>query len=87
MNAQEMLFTRSAASRILGDVLPHHVSLEVWDKVAIAKVKGRKPRFVSKKDFYQDFVDARKERAHEVTLHQQTDTEWIAHSENSDRQG
>jgi hypothetical protein len=82
--AQRLMYSKSAASRILGNrVMPHQVTLEVWDKVALVKVKYQKPTFISKKTFEKEFVQSRRERAAEVTLHQQTATEWLANSADS----
>jgi len=63
--------------------LPHQVSVEVWDKIVLAKAKGRRPTFISKRAFQQHFVEIRKQKALDVTLYQQSDTEWIAQSPDS----
>jgi SWIM zinc finger len=86
MSTKEMLFTKSAASRIAGNTLPHQVNLEVWDKVAVVSAKGQRPKFVSKKDFYQDFVDTRKEAAVDLNIWQNSLTRYTVHNpENGNR--
>jgi len=81
---QAIVFTKTAALKILGSTaMPHQVNVEVWKQVIVVTAKGSRPKFVSKKAFYREFVDSRKERSHEVTLHQQTSTEWIANTEGS----
>ncbi|NJM00163.1 MAG: hypothetical protein HC924_15805 [Synechococcaceae cyanobacterium SM2_3_2] len=59
MTKEKMLYSRTAASRILG-VMPHHVQIQVWPRVVLAQVKGSRPRFLSLKAFHQDFVETRK---------------------------
>jgi len=82
--SKTIVFNKTAALKILGSTaMPHQVNVEVWKQVVLVTVKGSKPRFVSKKAFYGEFVDSRKERSHEVNLHQQTSTEWIANTEGS----
>ncbi|MDX2271085.1 MAG: hypothetical protein NW237_03935 [Cyanobacteriota bacterium] len=62
MTKEKMLYSRTAASRILG-VMPHHVQIQVWPKVVLAQVKGSRPRFLSRKTFHQDFVETRRSAA------------------------
>ena len=79
---EKLIYSKTAASRML-NCLPHQVSIEVWDKIVLAKAKGRRPVFVSKKAFQQHFVEIRKQKALDVTLYQQSDTEWLAQSPDS----
>ena len=78
-NREQLIYSKTAASRML-NCLPHQVSIEVWDKIILAKAKGRRPRFMSKRAFQQHFVEIRKQKALEVNLYQQSDNEWLAHS-------
>jgi hypothetical protein len=79
---EKLIYSKTAASRML-NCLPHQVSIEVWDKIVLAKAKGRRPRFISKRAFQQHFVDIRKQKAVDVTLYQQSATEWLAQSPDS----
>jgi hypothetical protein len=63
--------------------IPHQVSIEVWDKIVLAKAKGRRPVFMSKRVFQEHFVKIRKQKAVDVTLYQQSSTEWIGKSPDS----
>ena len=86
MSTKEMLFTKSAASRITGNTMPHQVNIEVWDKVAVVSAKGQRPKFVSKKDFYQDFVDTRKDAAIDLNIWQTSSSRYTVHNpENGNR--
>lgn len=76
---EKLIYSKTAASRML-NCLPHQVTIEIWDKIILAKAKGRRPRFISKRAFQQHFVEIRKQKALDVTLYQQSDTEWLAHS-------
>jgi len=81
-NREKLIYSKTAASRML-NCLPHQVSIEVWDKIILAKAKGRRPKFMSKRAFQQHFVEIRKQKALEVTLYQQSATEWLAQSPDS----
>jgi SWIM zinc finger len=86
MSTKEMLFTKAAASRIAGNVMPHQVNVEVWNNVAVVSAKGQRPKFVSKKSFYQDFVDTRKEASTNLNLWQTSLTRYTVHNpENGNR--
>jgi hypothetical protein len=65
MTKEKMLYSRTAASRILG-VMPHHIQIQVWPRVILAQVKGSRPRFLSRKAFHHDFVETRKSLAMEL---------------------
>jgi len=79
---EKLIYSKSAASRML-NCLPHQVSIEVWDKIILAKAKGRRPVFMSKRAFQKHFVEIRKQKAVDVTIYQQSATEWLAHSPDS----
>jgi hypothetical protein len=79
---EKLIYSKTAASRML-NCLPHQVSIEVWDKIVLAKAKGRRPRFISKRAFQQHFVEIRKQKAVDVVLYQKSDIEWFAQSPDS----
>jgi hypothetical protein len=81
-NREKLIYSKTAASRML-NCLPHQVSIEVWDKIILAKARGSRPRFMSKRAFQQHFVEIRKQKAFDVVLYQQSDTEWLAQSQDS----
>jgi len=81
-NREKLIYSKTAASRML-NCLPHQVSIEVWDKIVLAKAKGKRPKFISKRAFQQHFVEIRKQKAVDVSLYQQSGTEWLAQSPDS----
>jgi len=76
---EQLVYCKTAASRML-NCLSHQVSIEVWDKIILAKAKGIRPKFMSKRAFQQHFVEIRKQKALEVNLYQQSATKWLAQS-------
>jgi hypothetical protein len=81
-NREKLIYSKTAASRML-NCLPHQVSIEVWDKIVLAKAKGRRPIFMSKRAFQQHFVEIRKQKAVDVFLYQHSEAEWLAQSPDS----
>jgi len=76
MTKEKMLYSRSAANRILG-VMPHHIKIQVWPKVVLAQVKGSRPRFLSRKAFHQDFVETRKSLATELEVKLNSQNQYL----------
>ena len=60
MKFKQLVFTRTAAARIL-DCQVHQIKrLEVWASVVFVIVEGRRPTFVSHKAFKRDFAEFRR---------------------------
>jgi hypothetical protein len=60
MKFKQLVFTRTAAARIL-DCQVHQIKrLEVWASVVFLVVEGRRPTFVSHKAFKRDFAEFRR---------------------------
>jgi len=63
LTKEQMIYSRAAAARILG-VRPEQIlKMQIWPKVIWVWALGERPRFISKKDFLEDFVNSRKSRA------------------------
>jgi hypothetical protein len=66
LTKEQMIYSRTAAARILG-TQPHSIhKLEIWPNVILVWAYGKRPRFVSKKAFLEDFVNSRKARAKNI---------------------
>lgn len=63
VTAQNILYSKSALARILGIDTNLITRLEVWHSVVFAVIKGRRPRFFSKKIFKIHFVQWRQAQA------------------------
>lgn len=63
-----MLYTLTAASRILNTIYRDIKWVQVFYKVVNVLVKGSSPRFISKKVFWSAFVAFRKESAKSVQV-------------------
>jgi hypothetical protein len=85
MTKEKMLYSRTAASRILG-VMPHHIQIQVWPRVVLAQVKGFCPRFLSRKAFHQDFVETRKAMAADLNCKLVTHNEYLVFNPESGHQ-
>lgn len=72
-NLHKLLFSKSAAARILGCSVQRVKRLEVWATVIFVVVEGRKPTFISPKAFKRDFAEFRHRGAqtleHSITPH------------------
>jgi len=58
-----LFFNRSAAARLLGCKPERLVKFEIWRNVIFAQVKGQRPTFISKADFYGEFYRFRQQGA------------------------
>jgi hypothetical protein len=64
--AQNLIYSKAAAARILNLDYTLIKDLEVWNKVILVKVQDQKAKFISKKNFRQHFVDWRKARSYSL---------------------
>jgi len=63
LTKETLIYNRAAAARLL-KVEPEEIrKLEIWPSVVYVQAYGKKPRFISKKAFKEDFVNSRKSRA------------------------
>lgn len=60
MNLQTLIYSKSAAARILGVSSNQIEELQVWHKTVWLKVTGDRPLLISKTTFKQHFADWRK---------------------------
>ncbi|WP_036478525.1 hypothetical protein [Myxosarcina sp. GI1] len=69
--AQNLIYSKSAAARLLNLDYFLIKDLEVWNKVVLVKIHDRKAKFVSKKEFCQHFANWRRSRSRtlETTPH------------------
>lgn len=63
INAINILYSKAAIARIEGISPKDVVRFEVWAKVVFVIIRGRRPRFYSKKLFKQHFVTHRQQQA------------------------
>ena len=73
---EQMVFSRSAASRIVQALL-QNVEVQVWSQVIWVKVKGRKPKFISPKAFIEDFHQTRMRHAKNLDYRAISDTKYV----------
>ena len=66
VNSTSILYSKSAAARLMGVAVDSIKGFAVWAKVAWVWVKGSRPKFMSLKAFKQHFVDHRKEAAKDL---------------------
>ena len=64
INGCDLLYSQSAAARILGINIELIKGLEIWQKVVLVKLHNQKSKFISKKDFRHHFAEWRKSRSH-----------------------
>ena len=86
--AQNLIYSKAAAARILNLDYTLIKSIEVWNKIVLIKVQDQKAKFVSKKDFKQHFVDWRKARSYSLKAtpyiyNQELFTVFNPHKDNS----
>jgi hypothetical protein len=72
ITAQNLIYSKSAAARILGMDTESIKALEIWQKVVLIKIYHQKAQFISRKEFCQHFADWRKKESHalKATPHQ-----------------
>ena len=63
INAQNLIYSKSAAARILQVDYLEIENLEIWNKVILVKVREQRPTFISKKTFKQHFAEWRRTKA------------------------
>ncbi len=63
MTAEQLLYSKSAAARLLGVNLEDILDLQVWGTGIWVNIEGQRPRILSKKAFKQHFVEWRKAAA------------------------
>lgn len=69
MTAQNILYSVSAARRILGIYYPEiKVQIQVWKKVIWVWVEGRRPTLISKSKFRQQFIEWRQLQSRDVAI-------------------
>jgi len=63
LTKETLIYSRAAAARLL-KMEPEQIrKLEIWPNVVLVWAYGKRPRFVSKKAFLEDFVNSRRARA------------------------
>jgi hypothetical protein len=85
-----LFFSKSSVSRVANVATNQIARFEVWDSVVfVVFVKGQKlrPRFLSKKAFYADFVTSRQLAARQIKITKQlfSETKYTARNTVSDR--
>lgn len=66
ISAKNFIYSKAAIARMENVSLRDVVRFEVWAKVVFVIIRGRRPRFYSKKAFKLHFVEHRKEQAREL---------------------
>lgn len=75
VTAQNILYSVSAARRILGIYYPEiKVRIQVWKTVVWVYSEGKRPTFISKSVFKNHFVEWRKQQAQSLVVSKE---EWI----------
>ncbi|MGV2831983.1 hypothetical protein [Myxosarcina sp. GI1(2024)] len=71
ITAQNFVYSKAAAARILKLDRSLIKEIEIWHKVVLVKIYDQKAKFISKKEFRQHFADWRRarSRALEATPH------------------
>ena len=88
VTAQNLVYSKAAAARILNLDYILIKDIEIWNKVVLVKVQDQKSKFISKKDFRQHFVDWRKARSIglETTPHLYNQELFAVHNLHKDTQ-
>ncbi|MFM7447641.1 MAG: SWIM zinc finger family protein [Leptolyngbyaceae cyanobacterium] len=68
MTAEQLLYSKSAAARLLSVDLEEILDLQVWGTGIWVNIDGQRPRILSKKAFKQHFVDWRKAAARSLLV-------------------
>jgi hypothetical protein len=68
MTAEQLLYSKSAAARLLSVDLEEILDLQVWGTGIWVNIEGQRPRILSKKVFKQHFVDWRKAAARSLLV-------------------
>jgi hypothetical protein len=75
---KKLLFNKNIAAYILNN--PKIKRVEEWANCVFVVAHGQRPQFVSKKRFFQAFVDMRKERAEGLALWQTSTRTYTVHN-------
>jgi SWIM zinc finger len=68
MTAEQLLYSKSAAARLLGVNLEDILDLQVWGTGIWVNIEGQRPRILSKRAFKQHFVEWRKAAARSLLV-------------------
>jgi hypothetical protein len=68
MTAEQLLYSKSSAARLLGVDLEEILDLQVWGTGIWVNIEGQRPRILSKRAFKQHFVDWRKGAARALVV-------------------
>jgi len=78
ISTNNYIYSKSALARVLGINPKLIVRLEVWASVVFVVIKGKRPTFVSKKVFKQEFINFRNNGYKLVTITPQAVSEtWF----------
>jgi hypothetical protein len=85
ITAENLIYSKSALSRVLKINPKSIVRFEVWASVVFVIIKGQRPTFVSKKVFKKEFSDFRERNSKSVNIipHSVSDKLFLAQSEGS----
>ena len=83
ITAENLIYSKSALSRVLKINPKSIVRFEVWASVVFVIIKGQRPTFVSKKVFKKEFSDFRERNSKSVNIipHSVSDKLFLAQSE------
>lgn len=88
MTREKLLFSKTNASVIVR-TLPHGSSelaellikkIEEFSNCVLVVARGKRPTFVSKKKFYEEFVESRKQRAIELCIWKNNRNTYTIHN-------
>jgi hypothetical protein len=68
MTAEQLLYSKSAAARLLDVDFEEILDLQVWGTGIWINIEGQRPRIISKRVFKQHFVDWRKAAARSLRV-------------------
>ena len=88
ISAENLIYSKSALARVLKINVKSIVRFEVWASVIFVIIKGKRPTFISKKVFKQEFVNFRQSNSKfvSITPHAVSDKLFLAQSEGSKNQ-
>lgn len=83
VTAENLIYSKAALSRVLKINVKSIVRFEVWASVVFVIIKGKRPTFISKKVFKQEFSDFRNRNSKLVNIipHAVSDKLFLAQSE------
>lgn len=85
LTKEALIYSRAAAARLL-KVEPEEIrKLEIWPSVVYVQTYGKKPRFISKKAFKEDFVNSRRARAKNLRARAISPNLFLVPSETTER--